>query len=210
MVEIKTPIEAVYLSAAARFIERFEAVHDLAQATMNQAGTLVKMHMTAHAMRSAARLWERRVPQVGCLSRKISLNSRGLDIDEVRLCATRFSFSDWENELGELGVSLMRFRLRVTATGFEFFDEMLAYFSRHALARRFERGYGTTPAAVTDDLRLLIEAGAKIDKGAKSVRIEVPGGTWIGIPTRSEHAITGEQDFVAFRTFHAPGEKGES
>ena len=127
----------------------------------------------------AARAW-RALPDFGRLDLTVTTGKRQLHIHELRVSASDFRAADWT--VDEPGLSVLGVVLEVAPHRCVFDILSLATVSLHALARRYQRGFAITDAAIMHDLHMLAKAHAGLAGGAATeFEVAVPsGGRWVG------------------------------
>ena len=128
----------------------------------------------------AARAW-RALPEFGRLDLTITTGKRALCVQELRVSASDFRARDWT--VDEPGLSVLGVVLEVAAHRCVFDILSLATVSLHALARRYQRGFAITDAAIMHDLHMLAKAHAELGSADAATEFEVVvpgGGRWVG------------------------------
>lgn len=147
----------------------------------------------------AARAWRERLPTGARLALSVELKAKALAIDELRLTGIDFRFVDWPIDDLEPAVSVLHARLCVAPHKFELETPILACCSLHALARRFQRGFDTSRAAIFNDLGAL--AGAPDNDATDEREVRTQHGRWIGMMVSLRAGERTERAIVA-RTFY--------
>ena len=146
----------------------------------------------------AARAWQT-LPTGARLALSVQLKAKALAIDELRLTGIDFRFTDWPDADFEPAVSVLHARLCVAPHKFELETPILACCSLHALARRYQRGFNTSRAAILSDLGAL--AGAPDDATTDEREVRTQHGRWIGAMVTLRAGERTERALVA-RTFY--------
>ncbi len=131
-------------------------------------------------LQDAARAWKA-LPGFGRLDTTVDLTKRSLQIRELRASASDFRAQGWST--AEPGLSVLGVVLEVAPHRCVFDILSLATVSLHALARRYQRGFSITDAAIMHDLHILAKAHAELgdDAAATEFEVAVPsGGRWVG------------------------------
>ena len=136
------------------------------------------------------------MPAGARLALSVAVKRKTIELDELRVSAIDFRFLNWSTADFEPGLAIIHVRLRIAPkTGFEFESPIIACASIHALARRYQRGFDTSRAAVLGDVGAL----ASLPDG-DTWELTLPGGRWIGVTAQLTHATRTAATPVA-RTF---------
>lgn len=119
-----------------------------------------------------------------------SCKGKALHLFDARITGVEFTLADWPAY--EPGLALIVVKLRLAPDGVALDTEKLAFISRHAIGRRFERGYGDDDAVLADFQRLA--HALTITEGAR--QCVCPSGGWVGDLMRERG-----QPLLAVRTF---------
>jgi hypothetical protein len=116
-------------------------------------------------------------------------------IDELRVSAIDTRFSDWAPDDFEPDLAIIHARLRVAPHCFELEVPIVASISMHALARRYQRGFDTSRAAILADVAALAVAPE-----GNEWQVATSGGRWVGVAAMLKHGARTAMTPVA-RTF---------
>jgi hypothetical protein len=123
-----------------------------------------------------SRLWLANITDQFSVDGRAKADKRELTIAELRACGARWSTVEWDGDTAaQPGVSLVWIALKIENGRLHLDVRPAAHLLMHALARRFERGYGRTTADVMRDLRMI---AAVLDTPAHD--IPVIDGYWAG------------------------------
>jgi hypothetical protein len=143
-----------------------------------------------------ARAWREVIPAGGRLALYVAVRRKTLELDELRVSTVDFRFRSWSTADFEPGLAIIHVRLRIAPkTGFELESPIIACASIHALARRFQRGFDTSRAAILADVAALASLPA-----GDTWELAVPEGRWIGVTVALTHGDRTADTPVA-RTF---------
>ena len=138
-----------------------------------------------------ARQWRRDIPPFGRIGLSIDLAPKAIAVREHRACSAQMHWPQWGLEPGVV-VVLTGFDVRRDV--FQDVAETYALVSRHALARRFQRGRRRDDAAILADLGRLVGA-------ANPSVIPTPDGAWVG-----EGIEARGRRLLSMRSFLEPGQ----
>jgi hypothetical protein len=143
-----------------------------------------------------ARAWRELIPAGARLALSVAVKRKSIALDELRVSAIDFRFLNWSTADFEPGLAIIHVRLRIAPkTGFEFESPIIACASIHALARRYQRGFDTSRAAVLGDVGALANLPA-----GDNWELAVRDGRWVGVTATLTHGARTAATPVA-RTF---------
>jgi hypothetical protein len=146
----------------------------------------------------AARSW-RLLPPGPRLTLEIHHLRHRLLVTEFRLFSTTLVLDAWQDRGLEPGILIVKLTVNCLPLTLAHNAEILATFSLHALARRFERARPNSAAAVHADLTAAIPALGELT----GLDMEIPGtgGRWLGRPVDTFDHEKRAIRIGAFRTF---------
>ena len=129
-----------------------------------------------------SQVWQQ-LPAFGLLDQTIHRDKKSLRIIEHRLVVNKLvTLPNVDHHVDEPGLVVMQNRLDLLPRSAEFQPTAIATISLHALARRFQRGYGDDEQTVLGDIGGLVPVAADlIAAGPAPVRVPaLSGGKWSG------------------------------
>jgi hypothetical protein len=143
----------------------------------------------------------RALPSAGRLPLKIERDKHGLKIQELRCAAGKIRFAEWANDASDPDIGIMRIELTAVSWGPAFVaGDLIASLSLHALARRYQRGFDTSDAAILSELRAMAMCHADIVETLGDFAIAGDGGCWVG-----EVGLRDGMPVMAIRSFKPAG-----
>jgi hypothetical protein len=153
----------------------------------------------------AERQFQFQVPAGARLTLKVERDRHGLRIEEFRVAAGEFRFCSWEDDAADADPGVVRVVLEATGWGaVGATANIVASVSLHALARRYQRGFDTSDAAILAELRELAMRHAAIVEAQGDFSMAFDGGSWVGEVARTEVAQV-SCPVLAVRTFAPAG-----
>jgi hypothetical protein len=162
-------------------------------------------HTRGRVLAAAAEMWRRRVPDCGCIERRIDVGKHHLEIEELRAGGeAEFWFEEWgEDAEHELSIALVRIELSASRKRSEVSPHKVAHISLHAATRWHERAADRSDEAFAASMRVMADRYAEILAApSASFAIEVAEGRWLGSVARITNQATPER-VLAVRTFVA-------
>jgi hypothetical protein len=203
-------VPAEFIGRARAFRMAVAAAHPVAIAAVDRISQPLrgqaKLRQTpsASGLSRAAAAWRNQVPPAGRLGLAIKLTASRLAITEIRVGPVEFRFDAWDEGEAETAIVVTRTVLEMSAGLFRFDYVPLASVSLHALARRFQRAFDNSDAAIRADLLALVDPAADVIDRGEDFAIPVTDGSWLGSVAEVEHL--GEQAaLMTVRTFWNDG-----
>jgi hypothetical protein len=139
------------------------------------------------AFAKVAAAWRDRIPSAGRLGLTINHARTRLTIAETRAAPTEFRFDTWGDGDHETAIVITQTTLAVSARRFEFDEVPAAAVPLHALARRFQRGWHVSDAAICADLSALaVPCVDTLDRGG-DFDVPLRDGRWVGTVTEIDY-----------------------
>jgi hypothetical protein len=177
-----------FLGQARLFCSRIDAAAKAASAVARQIAT------DAHAIAQRRptwrpehlpgfeRQWRHRMPDDGLIALEIERSKRTLTIAELRLARASYEDVRWSQSSPEdcVVLALRTFRF-ITPAGLEHQRIAIAGLGIHAIARRYQRGWDNTDAAIQADIAELPLHAARLDDvDSQTFSIPCLSGVWVG------------------------------
>jgi hypothetical protein len=177
-------VPAEFIGRARALRMAVAAVHPVAIATIDRIGQSLhgqyrlRQTPSASGLARAAAAWRDQVPSAGRLDLMVKVTSKRLAISETRIGPVEFRFDAWIEGDAETAIVITRTVLEVSAGRFWFDHTPVALVSLHGLARRYQRAFDMSDAAVCADLYSLATAGGDVEDGEFAV--PAGDGQWVG------------------------------
>ena len=165
-------------AAVARHAEAVAATDRLAMPL--QARFRLRQAPGPGAYARVARAWPEQVPAAGRLDIAISATPARLAIVEIRTAPGTFRFDGWGAAAIETVLVVGRMTLRASPGRFVFDPALVAAVPLRALARRYQRGFDNTDAAIRADLRALAMPAPEILDQGGEFTVPLADGCWVG------------------------------
>lgn len=145
-----------------------------------------------------------KVPTAGCLGLTIHRDRRNLLITDLRIAMSVIGNSDWAVGRKEAGINVVKITFEISPKRPAYAAPIIANFNLLALARRFQKGFGTTDEEILADVGRLAAVAPSLILAASGTPFSVPaasGGEWRGRvgPFRSMRGV--EAPAALVRTF---------
>lgn len=152
-----------------------------------------------HTLSLAVEQW-RRAPEFGRIGKlQIRRVPRGLYISELRVADCLHFFDYWDPSHREKGLEVVRITMTAADREFKLDSDPKANLSIHALARRYQRGWGDSDDAVLADIAELATHDELLKDHKFSLPLQV--GSWVGERVLSRTSDGKEYRSLAVRTF---------
>jgi hypothetical protein len=201
-------VPAEFIGKARAFRMAVAAEHPRAIATIDRIGQPLRAQVrlrqtpTASGLARAAAAWRSQVPAAGRLDLVIKQAASRLAITETRVGPAEFRFDFWSEGVAETAILITRTTLAVSGGQFKFDTILLASVSLHALARRYQRAFDNSDAAVGADLFALASSLSGAVDAGDEFAVPLGDGRWVGNVTEIEDR--GERVLIAVvRTFRS-------
>jgi hypothetical protein len=204
-------VPAEYIGLARAFRSAAMSEHPRAVALMDRivAPLRGRFHArqtpTSGAFARIASSWAAQVPEAGRLSLATNATPRRLTITETRLAPSKFNFDHWADGDKETAVVITRTDLTVTLDRFHFDMAPIASVPLHGLARRYQRGWTNSAAAIKADLCALATTPEHVFMAGGDFSVPAADdGKWVGVVTEIDHQGT-PWLLLVVRTFRDAG-----
>jgi hypothetical protein len=147
----------------------------------------------------------RNLPSAGRLTLKIDRDRKGLLIEEIRAASGKMRFCEWADDAADLDIGINLISLEAVSWGrIGAFANIVCSVSLHALARRMQRGFNNTDAAILSEMKQLALLYPTIIDAMGDFSIGGDGGRWVGEVART---TTGGESVpaLAIRSFTPAG-----
>jgi hypothetical protein len=141
---------------------------------------------TIGALAGLTHAWRERMPSSGRLHLVINTARARLTIVETRAAPATFRFDDWDEGDVETAIVITSLTLIVSPELFRFGNTPVASVPLHALARRFQRGWDVSDAAVRADLAALACPCPDVLASGGEFTVPLADGCWVGTVTEIE------------------------
>jgi hypothetical protein len=156
------------------------------------------------AFARVAATWRNQIGSVGRLDLKTHATTKRLSIEEIRAGPSEFRFLSWPEGDAETALVIAKTTLLASFERFRFDQVPVATLPLHALARRYQRGWDNSDAAICADLRALAAPHPDTLAAGEDFNVAVADGVWVGNVTRIQYC--GEPLLIlAVRSFVSAG-----
>jgi len=186
------PIPWHYQAAADRLVGRVLATDSQVSGLAKKFGTVIKERIERKGRHTPCRpetlvtlerQWRETLPaesRLGLVTdweRNRAGKPIGLTISDARVTAMPFNLNHWPIDHDESGLGILIIKLGIKPGDVRVKMDHLAVVTKHALGRRYQRGWPSTDEAVLEDLKRL--ANARMVQPEATV-VPVDSGTWSG------------------------------
>jgi hypothetical protein len=139
------------------------------------------------AFAKVAATWRDQIGSAGRLDLKITATTKRLSIEETRAGPSEFRFLTWPEGDTETALVIAKTTLLASFERFRFDQVPVATLPLHALARRYQRGWDNSDAAICGDLRALAAPHPETLAAGEDFNVDVADGAWIGNVTEIQY-----------------------
>jgi len=202
-------VPAQFLGMARRLRMAVAAEHPAAVAGIDRIAlplrAMAKMRQlpTSGALARAASAW-RAIPSAGRLRLDLGLSRSRLSVTEIRAVPASFHFSEWTDDAFEPAIVITKTTMQVSARVFRFNSRAVASAQLHALARRYQRAFDCSDAAIRRDLCALADVPVGALPLGCNVSVPLHEGHFAGVFTQVDDAGQAVR-IIAVRSFLSDG-----